>query len=130
MISAEWLLAVCGGVALAVPYVLFARRARVFGVGLMVAAVVYVGFAVAGGTGREVLTEAIGVVVFATLTVLGIRRSGYFLALGWAAHVGWDVLLHPMNASSYVPWWYPAMCIGFDLVVAAAIVRATRRTRR
>lgn len=132
MIRNEFLLAVCGGAALALPYVMYARRVRdgrgVFGAGLTVAALVYVGFAVAGGSVQELLIELMGIVVFAVFAFLGARRSGYFLAVGWALHVSWDVLLHPRNPASYVPWWYPPVCIGFDLVVAGAVFRASRKS--
>lgn len=126
MIRHEFVLAVALGVVLALPYVLYARRVRdrrrVFGIGLVAAAGVYVLFAVFAGTRREWLIESGGVVLFGILAVLGMRWSAWFLALGWAAHVGWDLLLHPVNVSSYAPWWYPVICIGFDLVVAGAIL--------
>ncbi|HEX2121542.1 MAG TPA: DUF6010 family protein [Thermoanaerobaculia bacterium] len=122
-----------GGV-LALPYVLYARRSRdrrrVFAIGLAVAALVYVALAAFRGTGGELLVEAGGVMLFGIVAVLGVRHSIYWLALGWAAHVGWDLLLHPAGASSYAPWWYPVICIGFDLVVAGAIVSATAPPRR
>ena len=110
------------GVALAVPYVLYGRGARVFAAGLIVAAAIYVVFAATRGTFQDVLLELGGVAVFGTLAVLGLRRP-LVLATGWALHVSWDVLLHPIGDTSYAPWWYPVLCIGFDLVVAAAILR-------
>lgn len=118
--------AIFAGVALALPYVLYAGRVRksrsVFGIGLVVAAAVYVAFAVFAGAFREALIEGCGVVLFGGIAVLGMRRSSWFLALGWAGHVAWDLLLHPLDHSSYAPWWYPMACIGFDLLVAGAIV--------
>ena len=127
MARIELMLAVFAGIALALPYVVYAHRARarrrVFGIGLIVAAFVYVVFALVRGTVEGVLIELGGVVLFGLFAFLGIRRSIGFLALGWIAHVGWDVLLHPVASSSYAPWWYPVVCIGFDLIVAGAIVR-------
>ena len=120
-------LTVLAGVALALPYVLYARRSRnrrrVFGAGLIIAAFIYVVFALVGGTVEGVLIELGGVVLFGIFAFLGVRGSVYFLALGWVAHVGWDLLLHPIQSSSYAPWWYPVVCIGFDLIVAGAILR-------
>lgn len=129
--------ALFAGVALALPYVLYAGRARksraVFGIGLVVAAAVYVALAIFASAFREALIEGCGVVLFGSLAVLGIRRSAWVLAAGWMAHVAWDLLLHPLDHSSYAPWWYPMACIGFDLMVAGAIVGSTstsdRRTR-
>ena len=121
----QFLFAVVVGVAVALPYVLYARRARaerrVFAIGLVVAALIFVLLAVSRGTLKEVVIEVGGVVLFAILAGLGVRNSAWFLALGWVGHVGWDLLLHPVNVSSYSPWWYPVACIGFDLVVAGAI---------
>lgn len=130
MIGNAFVVAVFAGASLAVPFVLYAGRLRnrraVFGIGLTVAAAIYVAFAIAGGTPREMLTEVGGVALFGVIAVLGIRRSPYFLALGWAAHVSWDLLLHPVGQSSYAPWWYPVVCIGFDLVVAGTVLESAR----
>jgi hypothetical protein len=129
MIGAEFVLALFGGVALALPYLLYARRTRdrrrVFGVGLVVAATIYIGFAVSRGDLNALLVESAGVALFGILAFLGVRYSAYFLALGWVAHVAWDLLLHPVNGTSYAPWWYPVACIGFDLAVAGAIFGAS-----
>ena len=115
-------LAAAAGVALAVPYVRYARRTH-FAAGLVIAALVYVVFAIARGTTGSLLIELGGVVLFTAIAFLGIRHSALWLAAGWAVHVGWDLLLHPVDASSYAPWWYPPLCLGFDLAVAAGIVR-------
>lgn len=133
--SSLFVLAIVIGAVLAVPYVLYARRRvrardRVFGIGLAIAAGVYVVFAVARGTGGEIVTELAGLAAFGLLAFLGVRHSPRFLALGWAAHLGWDFFLHSNDASSYAPWWYPALCLGFDLVVAGALVAALWKDRR
>ena len=134
MIGIRVWIALLAGVALAALYVAWAGRGRTgnraFAAGLVVAAVVYVGFAIARGTGQQLLLESIGVVLFATLAFLGVRRSAHFLALGWLFHAGWDIALHPVAATSYAPWWYPVVCITFDVVVAAAIWRGLRRSSR
>lgn len=122
------MLALIAGVALALPYVLYARRRRgAYGIGLVVAASVYVVFAGSRGTLKELMLELSGVVVFSILAFLGVRYSVYLLALGWVSHVIWDLLLHPVKVSSYAPWWYPVACIGFDLIVAGAIIGAAWR---
>ncbi len=114
------------GALLAAPFVLFARRRRaedrVYAAGLVVAALIYVGFALAAGAGTGALvTELIGVVLFAAVAWLGVRRAPLWLAAGWAAHVGWDLLLHPLIGPAYAPAWYVRVCVGFDLAVAAWI---------
>ncbi len=114
------------GAALAVPLVLWARSRRgedrIYAQGLLLAALVYVGFALAAGAGRAaLLVELVGVALFGAAAWLGWRRAALWLAAGWAAHVGWDLLLHPLTSAGYAPAWYVRACIGFDLVVAAWI---------
>lgn len=113
-------------------FVLVARRAgwkrevRIYAVGLMVAALIYVGFAAVGGaTLSWFALESGGLVLFSLVALLGLRKSVWFLSIGWAAHVAWDVLLHKTESVGFVPEWYPLVCIGFDLFLAVYIgVRA------
>lgn len=114
------------GVLAAVPFVLFARTRRledrVYALGLLVAALVYLGLALAARAGVGPLVgELIGVALFGAVAWLGLRRSALWLATGWAAHVGWDLLLHSLAGSGYAPAWYVRACVGFDLAVAAWI---------
>lgn len=114
------------GALLAVPLLLTAKARGVerglFAWGLLVAALVYLGFVLAAGAGvGALIAELVGVALFAAVAWLGMRRSALWLAAGWAAHVGWDLLLHPLTEAGYAPAWYVRGCIGFDLVVAAWI---------
>jgi hypothetical protein len=84
---------------------------------------VYVGFALPSADPRWLLIEAAGVALFGTVAWLG-RAAPWWLALGWAAHVAWDVGLHLDRAQPLVGAWYPLLCVGFDLVVAGVLVRA------
>ena len=50
-------------------------------------------------------------------------RTGYkLLAAGWLSHAAFDAA-HRRNRSSHLPGWYPAVCAGFDAVVAAQLLR-------
>lgn len=60
--------------------------------------------------------------VFAALAVGGARRYPLLTSLGWGLHVGWDILLHGGPGTEFVPGWYVPACVGFDLVVAGAIL--------
>lgn len=103
------------------------REPRMYAVGLVFAAFVYVGFAALAGGGLSWLAVEIGgAAIFALVAFLGLRISVWFLALGWAAHVGWDVLLHKVQNVGFVPEWYPVMCIGFDLFLAGYIATCVR----
>ncbi|HET8623718.1 MAG TPA: DUF6010 family protein [Gemmatimonadales bacterium] len=97
---------------------------RILAVGLAVAALIYVGFALAGADRRWLAIEAVGLAGFAGIAWLGLRGSAWWLALGWAVHAGWDVGLHLDRAQSIVGAWYPLSCVGFDLVVAGFVLSA------
>lgn len=116
------------GLALGALFILYARKGRgreslVFAVGLVVAAVIYIGFALGhGAPPRSLLLESLGVVPFGLLAWLGVRRSEGWLALGWAAHVAWDLGFNwGAGAPPFVPSWYPVVCTSFDLLVAGYI---------
>jgi hypothetical protein len=99
--------------------------------GLAVAALIYplAGLPAHGPGGLAV--EWVGVAIFGALAVLGAWLSPWILALGWALHAPWDLLLPWLADTSYVPHWYGAACLGFDLAVAAAVAaRAVRGTPR
>jgi hypothetical protein len=117
------------GAVSALLFVVLARRygpraeGRLYAVGLVFAAVIYVGFAVFGGAERRwVVVEFAGLLPFTGLAWLGLRSSAWWLAVGWLAHAAWDTGLHlALGTPAFVPAWYPAVCLGFDLLVAGAI---------
>lgn len=125
MAGQPFILALLAGALAALPYVAWARGARrpevPFAGGLAVAALVYVVLAVVAGQPRAVLLEVAGLVVFGLAAFAGARRWPMLLAVGWGTHVVWDLALHPVEASGHAPWWYPVVCIGFDLFVAGFI---------
>jgi hypothetical protein len=129
------LLPILVGAMLGALFATFARarkaaEARVLALGLVVAALIYVGLAL-GGKGREWLViELAGVGLFASVAWLGLRASRWWLAVGWVAHVTWDVGLHLDRAQAVVGAWYPLLCVGFDLVVAGFVVSAALEPTR
>ncbi|MGD8330708.1 MAG: hypothetical protein PVJ49_14850 [Acidobacteriota bacterium] len=133
MASREFLPVILLGALLAVPYCLYARQrrrpAQPFAAGLTVAAVVYVVFALARGAGPALPLELGGVLLFATLSVVGILWSPYLLSAGWLLHVAWDLEFHPIDHPGYAPSWYPVLCVGFDLVVAGCVFAVARIAR-
>ena len=93
--------------------------------GLVVAALIYVGFAVAGGGGgRWLLIEVGGLVAFSIAALVGSRRAPWLLAAGWGLHTLWDLALH--HGVDFVPTWYPPVCLVFDLAAAAWIAWRSR----
>jgi hypothetical protein len=55
------------------------------------------------------------------LAALGVWRSAWLVAAGWALHAPWDFLLHHDPVPAFVPAWCTALCLGFDLLVAGAL---------
>jgi hypothetical protein len=94
---------------------------RVFAVGLVVAALIYVGFALPTADGRWLMLETAGVAIFGGVAWFGVVRPAW-LATGWMAHVIWDVGLHLDRAQPVVGTGYPLACIGFDLIVAGFLL--------
>lgn len=86
--------------------------------GLVIAAVIYVGFAAGGSAGFSWIgIELLGVAAFGALAFLAFTRGIQWFALGWSVHVLWDVWLHGPDLA-FVPTWYPVACVAFDLMVA------------
>ena len=120
-----WLLLglILGGVFLAFARALGRAERLVLALGLVLAAVVYVGFALAGAGLMWVLVDALGVIGYGALAWLGLKRSALWLAAGWALHPVWDVGLHIAGSgAAFAPAWYAILCLGFDLLVAGYIV--------
>lgn len=105
------------------------RERLVYAVGLVITALIYVGFGVVGGASAQWLAlEGLGVLLYGAAAWGGLRGRPWLLAIGWAAHVAWDVLLHLSGAGAeYTPHWYPWTCVSFDLIIAGAVLASSRR---
>lgn len=123
------LLAIVAGVLLALVVVASARRwvfreSRVYAVGLLVAALVYATSAGLRAPGMLPI-EWLGVALFGAIAFVGLHRR-VLLAIGWALHVTWDLLIPGHHAGVLVPAWYPMLCVGFDLALAAYLLQSGR----
>jgi hypothetical protein len=98
-----------------------------YGASLAAAALVYVVLAVRATAMEWLPLEVAGVLAFGAFAVIGAFRAPWLLAFGWALHVLWDVPLHLGEAGAFLPSFYPALCAGFDLVLAVTIARRLRR---
>ena len=92
-------------------------RLTLASVGLVVAALIYVGFAVVAGQGQ--VLHVLGGVPFVVAAVLGRRRP---LVLGgaWIAHAAWDGLAISHGGPS--PAWYPFWCGSLDVAFGLYLV--------
>ncbi len=94
---------------------------------LFVTAMLYVGLALAGGAGPAWLTvEIVGVLVYGSASLRGLRGSAWWIVAGWALHPIWDIAHHVAHTGhAFVPSWYAMACLGFDIAVAAVIASRT-----
>ena len=95
---------------------------RILAAALVIAAVIYIGFALIWGDAKWVFVESAGAVVYGIFAWASIRHSAYWLAFGWLLHPIWDAALHIFGTDSPVaPEWYTYGCISFDWLVAGYI---------
>ena len=89
--------------------------------GLIIAAIIYVVFAIIGRNWTWLPYEIMGVGIYGVAVLLSRKFSPVWLGIGWVLHVLWDLLLHPNGHSGYVPDWYPGVCLGFDLMIGGYV---------
>jgi len=94
---------------------------------LVLAALIYVGFSLAGlisgsASFNWLLVELLGVAIYFSFASLGLKKSVAFLGVGWILHIAWDVGLHFSESVMFVPGFYPGICIGFDLVFGIFVI--------
>lgn len=129
------ILALLSGIIFSLAFVYLARKRgpkgerQIYAAGLVVAAILYFIFGLVGrADARWLAIEALGVIIYGAAAWAGLRGRLSLLALGWSAHVAWDVVLHLSGSGAvYTPFWYPWLCVSFDLVIAAAVLALSRR---
>jgi hypothetical protein len=99
------------------------RETQSLAIGLVVAAIIYVIFALTGGAnGLWLAIEIAGIGIYSVLALLGWRFSILWLMLGWLAHPLWDISLHISDGGAkFTPAWYVIACVSFDLLTASYI---------
>ena len=90
--------------------------------GLMVAAFIYLLFALINFNLQWIFVESGGLTVFVIMSIIGLKKHPLFLGVGWLVHILWDVCLHTDPTTSFIPSWYPMFCVGFDLVIACYLI--------
>ncbi len=127
VVTVFWLVAgALGGIG----YVRFAgkghagRERKAYANGLLIAAAIYLLFALAAGDAVWLAVEALGVLACGVFVWLGRRVSFQLVAAGWLLHPIWDVGLHLLGPGRHLAAdWYAIACVSFDVVVGVAIAR-------
>ena len=124
----------CIGLIAVSPLLIYANQfnlhaqQKILGRSLIIAAMIYVSFALAWGDFNWVMIELIGIPLYGLFYWLAIRYGSIWLAIGWLMHPLWDVLLHLMGPGfDMVPAQYAIACISFDIAVAVFIVARMKR---
>lgn len=122
-----WLLI---GALAVLPLLRFAERLppnamhKLLGRSLVIAAIIYIGFALIWGNISWVGVETAGVVIYSLFYWLSLRWSINWLAVGWLLHPVWDVVLHLLGPGySVAPAGYAVACVSFDFAVGIYIIR-------
>jgi hypothetical protein len=102
---------------------------RILAAGLIVAALIYIVFALrAANISLWLMIEFAGVALYGALGFLGMKGSAWWLVAGWALHPVWDVAIHYLGpGASFAPDWYAIACVSFDLLVAAYVAHMVFR---
>lgn len=94
------------------------KKYRILAAGLFIASAIYVLFSVTTFNEVWITVELVGLLLFLLFIWMAFHYSVWFIVLGWALHIIWDVGVHPQETAPYVPLWYAWLCVGFDGVVA------------
>jgi hypothetical protein len=123
--------AALGAIFTAVAYAFHRHTRRMLVRGLVVAALVYVAFAVRAQPSPAWLgAELVGVGLYGAVAARGLRGSAWWLVAGWALHPIWDVAIHYVGPGRvFAPETYAAACLTWDLAVAAIVAGGILRGR-
>ncbi len=107
----------------------FDRDRSYYATVLAVIGLLYGLWAVMSGSTTTLLLESIGIVVFLILSVLGFKKSQWFLVAGLAAHGVYDYFHGHLFTNSGVPAFWPMFCGSYDVTAAAYLAWLIRRRR-
>ena len=92
-----------------------------YGLGLILIAAVYIGFAVADGRPAVLLVETCVAAAFVLVGAAAVTGPAWLLVLGFTGHGFKDLWQHRRHYVANTRWW-PPFCLVVDFVVAAILV--------
>lgn len=99
----------------------FDRDRSYYPVVTIVVAHYYPLYAVLGGSYQVLLLESLVGLVFLAAAVAGFRASLWIAAAALTAHGVFDLVHGLLIANPGVPAWWPAFCLGFDVVAGVVV---------
>ena len=121
------------GTVLAIIVTLFARsvgldRDRAFyPTVLIVIGLIYVLFAVIGGSVPVLMVETAVMAGFALLAVVGFKSNLWIVAAGLAGHGVFDVFHGSLVRNAGVPEWWPPFCMAYDICAGGCVAWLLKR---
>ena len=83
---------------------------------LIVIGLLYVLFAVVGGSREALLLDGLLCVLFIVAAVVGFRYSLWVVVFGLIGHGIMDLVHHRLVVNPGVPVWWPGFCLTYDVV--------------
>ena len=105
----------------------FDRDRALYPIVVIVVASYYVLFAAIGGSARTVLVESTVMMVFVSMAVIGFRSSLWVIVAALAAHGVFDFVHGRLVSNPGVPAFWPAFCLGFDVLIAVFLAGLLHR---
>jgi hypothetical protein len=95
--------------------------ATVHALGLGLIASIYIGFAVADGRRRVIVTETLVASLFVIAAAMAVTNTAWILVVGYAGHGCKDFWQERRAFVSTTRWW-PPFCAAVDWVVALVLI--------
>ncbi|MEM6467950.1 MAG: hypothetical protein AAF802_00165 [Planctomycetota bacterium] len=83
---------------------------------------VYVGMAIAEGSGRKIVVETIVAFSFVVIAAVGFQYSPMLIGVGLLLHGVWDLLHHRGWLELNTGEFYPPFCAAYDFLVGSAFI--------
>ena len=116
-----WGLAV-GAVQAASPVLFWwLEPATIHAIYISLIASIYIGFAVADGRPKVLVTEAAVASVFVLIAAVAVTVTGWLLVIGYAGHGLKDYWQHRRQYVANTRWW-PPFCAAIDWLVALVLI--------
>ena len=88
---------------------------------LIMIALLYILFAVMGGSTEALMMEIIPTTVFITAAVIGFKMNLWIVAAGLVGHGIFDFLHAGLINNPGVPVWWPSFCGAYDVVAGGCL---------
>jgi hypothetical protein len=88
---------------------------------LIVVGSYYVLFAAMGASGRTLVIEIMGAMVFLLAAVVGFKKSLWIVVAGAVGHGVFDFVHHYFIENPGVPRWWPGFCASYDVIMGVVL---------